>query len=324
MHISIIHDIKTIFKNLNHEIDSVCMSGHTWVNGEQSRSTRVITRQNWLQIDQKLCDNFYNEYKEELADVDAFIHSYPPAFALLFEKFNKPIITIACTRFEFPCSTFARAKWLVDGLNRMYKNKQLIPIANNIFDKKYCEEYTGFEWQYISSLCDYMTASYKPVIDKFIVWSRSNIHLDNKNIDKTFSISQPYERDKNVNFKGIIHIPYNISIMSAFEQYYMNIPLFVPTVKCLENWVKSGYNVLSEIYFPEKCFKIKKDWLNYSDWYVDENMPFTVKFDSEIDLFEKLEKENLQQISSNMKKFNQKRKELIYSQWKNLINNLKS
>lgn len=324
MHISIIHDIKSIFKNLGHEVDSVCMSGHTWVNGEESRSTDIITRQNWLNIDQELCDNFYKKYKNTLSDIDAFVHSYPPAFALLFEKFNKPIITIACTRFEFPCTTPLRSKWLVDGLNRLYKNKQLIPVANNLFDKKYCEEYTNFEWKYISSLCDYMNVSYKPVIDKFIVWSRSDIFLNNKNIDSSFSIHNPYKRDNNVNYKGIVHIPYNVSIMSAFEQYYMNIPLFVPTVQCLENWIKSGRNVLSEIYFPDKCFKIKKDWLNLSDWYIDSNMPHTIKYESESDLFQKLESTDLKSISEQMKLFNAERKEKIYSQWNSIINSIKS
>lgn len=323
MHISIIHDIKTIFKNLGHEVDSVCMSGHTWVNGEQSRTTKVITRENWLNIDQAICDKFYEVYKDELKDVDAFVHSYPPAFALLFERFNKPIITIACTRFDFPCSTPDRAKWLIDGLKRLYNNKQLIPVANNLFDKKYCEEYTGFEWLYISSLCDYMKVFYKPTNDKFITWTRGNVNLNHSNIDTRFSIHNTYERDDIIKYKGIIHIPYNISIMSAFEQYFMNIPLLVPTVDCLQNWVKSGKNVLSEIYFPSRCFKIKKDWLKLSDWYVDENMPFTIKYDSEEDLYKKMDTVNFLEVSEKMKEFNILRKENIYLQWKNIISGLK-
>jgi len=323
MHISIIHDVKTIFSNLGHDIDSVCMSGHTWVNGEKSRTTKVITRENWLNIDQNICDRFYEVYKDELKDVDAFVHSYPPAFALLFEKFKKPIITIACTRFDFPCSTPERVKWLVDGLKRLQSNGQLIPIANNLFDKKYCEEYTGFEWHYISSLCDYMDVTYAPKTDKFITWTRSNVILNHKNIDNTFTIHNSYDRNDNINYKGIIHIPYNISIMSAFEQYYMDIPLIVPTVNCLQNWVKSGKNVLSEIYFPSRCLKIKKEWLDLSDWYIDENMPYTIKFESEEDLYSKLETTDFKKVSEQMKEFNVLRKQKIYDQWKNVISRLK-
>lgn len=326
MHISIIHDLNTIFKNLGHEIDSVCMSGHCWVNNQLPRSTDIVNRNNWLSIDQTLCDRFYERYKNDLKDVDAFVHSYPPAFALLFEKFEKPIITIACTRFEFPCSTLERSKWLVDGLKRLKNKNLLYPIANNLFDKKYCETYTGFEWEYISSLCDYIKGTYSPTTDKFVSWTRcNNIILTHKDFDSSFKISNPYNRNDLVKFKGIIHIPYNISIMSAFEQYYSNIPLFVPTVNCLKNWVKSGKNVLSELYFPgvDRPFEIKKEWLDLSDWYIDSNMPYTIKFESEEDLYDKLDNTDLTAISNKMKEFNLIRKDRIYSQWKNLLNRLK-
>ncbi|CAF5192647.1 unnamed protein product, partial [Rotaria magnacalcarata] len=35
---------------------------------------------------------------------------------------------------------------------------------------------------------------------------------------------------------GIIHIPYQVSLMSIFEQYRMNIPLFVPSLDLLTEW----------------------------------------------------------------------------------------
>ncbi len=322
MHISVIHDIKTIFSNLGHEVNSTCMSGHTWVNNEQQKITSIVNPNNWLQINQDMCDRFYNEYKNELRYVDAFVHSYPPAFALLFEKFNKPVITIACTRFDYPCTTKESLDWLVNGLKRMHTNGQLIPIANNLFDKKYCEEYTNFEWSYISSLCDYMKNSYNPTLDKFIVWNRSNVHLNHSNIENNFTIARPYNRNNNAQYKGIIHIPYNISIMSAFEHYYSNIPLFVPTVPCLERWIKQGKNVLSELYFPVNQLKIKKQWLELSDWYVDSNMPFTIKFDSEDDLYDKMINTNLQKISIKMQHKNAERKEEIYNKWKIVLDGL--
>ena len=324
MHISIVHDVKTIFTNLGHEVESVCMSGHTWVNNEQQKITSVVNPNNWTQIDQDMCDRFYEKYKTKLRDVDVFVHSYPPAFALLFEKFNKPIITIACTRFDYPCTTKEKLNWLIDGLQRLHSKGQLVPVANNLFDKQYCEEYTNFKWEYISSLCDYMESRYNPTSDKFIVWNRSNVDLTHSLIDSTFTISRPYNRNDNAHYKGIIHIPYNISIMSAFEHYYSNIPLFVPTISCLEQWAKQGYNVLSEIYFPNKQLKIKKQWLELSDWYIEDNMPHTVKFESEEDLYTKLKTVNLKEVASSMQAKNIQRKEEIYNKWKTVLNQISS
>lgn len=311
MHISVIHDIKTIFNKLGHTIESICMSGHTWVNNEEPKTTEVINNSNWKNINQEMCDNFYNKYKDKLKHIDAFIHSYPPAFALLFEKFNKPIITIACTRFEYPCED---KNWLISGLSRLKKNNQIIPITNNLFDKKHCEVYTNFEWKHISSLCDYMKVRYKPT-NNFIIWSKS-IYFNNKLIEK-FNIENKYNRNDNVKYKGIIHIPYNISIMSAFEQYYCNIPLFVPTVECLNNW--RDKNVLSELYFNNNSdFK----WIELSDWYDDDNMPYTVKYKNEEDLYNKLDCD-CEEISGKMYEFNKIRKNKIYNQWESVLNGIK-
>ena len=47
MHISVIEDIKHIFHDLGHQVDSVCMSGHSWVFGRERESLPPITHENW-------------------------------------------------------------------------------------------------------------------------------------------------------------------------------------------------------------------------------------------------------------------------------------
>lgn len=323
MHISIIHDVKNIFTSLGHNVDSVCMSGHTWVNREKQKTTEIINPGNWKFINQEMCDLFYNRYKEELNKYDAFVHSYPPAFALLFEKFQKPVITIACTRFDYPCHN--NLKWLINGLQRMKSQNILIPIANNLFDKKYCEEYTEFEWKHIQSLCDYMDTQYNYSPQKqVIIWDRSNVKLNHSQINNTFNIARPYNRcDVIKTYNGVIHIPYNISIMSAFEHYYSNFPMFVPTIKCIEKWIRTGYNVLSELYFNPYTLKIKKEWLELADWLVDDIMPYTIKFNSEEELYELLQQsKKYKETTEKMKENNATRKTQIYKQWSDIICNL--
>jgi len=320
MHISIIHDIKNIFTDLGHQVDSVCLSGHTWVNNEPKGSTEIINVNNWFNINQDLCDAFYNKYKDELKGYDAFVHSYPPAFALLFERWNKPIITILCTRFEYPCAN--RLSWLIDGLNRLYKNGLLIPISNNLFDKAYCEKYTNFKWEHISSLCNYMGVEW--VYDKknkIKTWNKSNLNINHEMIDNNFNIRNKYDRDKVITTSmGVIHIPYNISIMSAFEHYYCNIPLFVPSEKFLKSTPKNKYNLLSELYFPEHPLIIDPKWISLSDWYDDNNMPYTIKFDSVEQLYSLIDSTNYLEVSERMKDYNIIRKDRTYKQLAEIIN----
>ena len=91
-HSSVIADIAYIFKNLGHEVDDWSLSGHHWVmnkpkpqimlsDGSQLIGSNVCT--------QETCDKFYEQYKEQLEQYDAFIVCFPVEFALLYEKWNK-------------------------------------------------------------------------------------------------------------------------------------------------------------------------------------------------------------------------------------------
>jgi hypothetical protein len=46
-------------------------------------------------------------------------------------------------------------------------------------------------------------------------------------------------------FRGCVYAPYQVSAMSIFEQYRMNMPLFFPTVDLLIKWHKQ-YHILFE------------------------------------------------------------------------------
>jgi hypothetical protein len=323
MHISIVHDVKNIFQNLNHKIDSVNLSGATWVNKEKQGKTRVVDAKNWKSINQKMCDDFYKKYKRKLKNYDGFIHSYPPAFALLFEKFEKPIITIACTRFDFPIK-IEDVDWLIQGLQRLKKNGQLISVANNLLDKHYCEKFLGFEWKYISSLCDYMQVRYRPEFKKFITWQRADIEpIQSELIDYNFSIRKKYLRTEISKYLGVVHIPYNLSIMSAFEHYYQSIPLFFPSQNFQEKMYLQSDRMLSEILFPNTILTFSPELIAFADWYNSENMPFINFFESYEHLNELLSSTNLLNVSESMSKFNVVRESKVYSQWDAILEKLK-
>ena len=49
----------------------------------------LIYTRDWKNINKEMCNLFYERYKNELSQYDGFICTYPPAFSLLYEKFNK-------------------------------------------------------------------------------------------------------------------------------------------------------------------------------------------------------------------------------------------
>ena len=323
MHISIVHDVKNIFRNLGHTIDSTNLSGHTWVNDEKQGRNKVVNSKNWKNIDQELCDRFYKKYRKKLSTYDGFIHSYPPAFALLFEKFEKPIVTIACTRFDYPINS-SDIDWLIQGLRRLNSNGQLIPIANNSLDKYYCEQWLNFEWQHISSLCDYMESRYRPEKDRFITWHRSNLQdLQNIMIDQDFTINKRYDRTEISKYLGVVHIPYNLSIMSAFEQYYQGIPLFFPSQEFQSILYTERDDMLKEILFPGSPLQFSEKLIALADWYDPLNMPFINYYDSFELIDDWLLSINLQNVSGQMHEYNKIRRETVYSQWSKVLERIR-
>ena len=63
-HVSVIADLKNIFKNLGHDVTSWSLSGHTWVFNESSTPVDIIGNNNWKSLDQEKCDKFYQRYFE--------------------------------------------------------------------------------------------------------------------------------------------------------------------------------------------------------------------------------------------------------------------
>jgi hypothetical protein len=266
-HISVISDIKNIFNNLGHQVDHWSLSGHKWVfNFDQCKST-VINENNWKSIDEKMCESFYETHKYELDKYDAFICCYPPIFLKLFERFNKPIIVIVATRYDYPVIDDPyRLSWLEDSLNN---NKNLILIANNEFDKKYCEKFLKKEWLHIPSLCDYTNEKHNKTKNQSIIFSK--FPIDSSYIHQsqlgTYSWKELYSYEK------IIHFPYNASTMSIFEQYNAGVPLLFPSLDFALELINNGVPLFSEIVFnnnnPNRQSNIflNKQWLLYSDFY---------------------------------------------------------
>jgi hypothetical protein len=343
-HISVIADLKQIFENLGHEVNSWSISGHNWVFNRNQSKVDVINQETWRNIDKKMCNDFYERYKIELSEYDGFICTYPLSFSMLYEKFEKKIILQIPIRYEVPFQNDPY-KWTEfnDFLRKKIDEGIIIPVANSMYDKKYFEFFVERDCKLIPNICEYIESSWEPSKDKFLYCSRLPLSFDkNKIIDKS-SLGR-YQWKDLYSYKGIIIIPYNCSTMSIFEHYTANIPIFCPSINFMvELFFKYPNYVLSELTWNRiyqmspnsviECdrskdpnsynnLNIMSEWIKFSDFYNQDWMPHIIYFDSFDDLSSKLEKTNLSEVSLKMKEFNLIRKERIYDEWKKIFNDI--
>lgn len=339
-HISVIADIKQIFENLGHEVVSWSLSGHNWIFGKQPDKVDIINQSSWWNLDPKMCDDFYERYKNELSTFDGFICTYPPVFSMLYEKFDKPIILQIPIRYEVPFHNNSQM-WLKfnEYLRQGIDSGKIIPVANSEYDKKYFEFFVNRECNLIPSICEYTDMKWLPKVDKFLYYSRLPINLPSNLIDKS-KLGKYRWQDLGI-FKGVVMIPYNCSTMSIFEYYTANIPIFCPSYDFMIELYRHYQNyVLSELSW-NRYFKIKpesvidcdrekdpnrydnidimKEWIKFSDFYNQDWMKHIVYFDSFDDLQVKLNTTDLENTHLQMKNFNTIRREMIYDKWVKLL-----
>lgn len=312
-HISVIADIKNIFENLGHQVDTWSLSGHRWVFNLPECKSPIINYNNWKNLDEKMVDDFYEFHKEELDKYDAFICTHHIFFLKLFEKFKKPIIVVASTRYEYPCFSNEKLIWLEDSLKN---NNNLILIANNEFDQKYCEKFLNNKWEWIPSLCEYTNAKYDPKYEKMILFSKFPMNFNFENLIHQNNLGE-YTWEELYKYKSIFHLPYNVSTMSIFEHSRANVPLIFPSLSFALEIIKNNIPLFSEITFPniwkerQRALFLNEEWLKYSDFY---NGTIEAEYFNNLQELEDLTKRKL-----NIKTI---KKELIYEKWRTILNKL--
>lgn len=322
LHISVIEDLKTIFSKLGHTVDSICLSNHNFVFNRSTPVIPGISQTSWRNLDQNMCDRFYEEYKDKLKDYDGFIVTFPPSFSMLYEKFDKPIIMQVPIRFEVPFENKPKLRdEFIAYLQRGIDAKRIIPVANSKYDKEYCEKYIGRSWLHIPNICDYTSIDYSKKGTDWVLYSKNKIPFSHANlIPKSQYFPLHYDWSALNNVKGIVHFPYNISTMSIFEQYTGNIPLFFPSIDFNLELYRMGHT-LSEIGWGGNEMD-RREHIALADYYDEEWMPHIRFFDSFKDLRYILDSVNVSNVSDNMRYFNRVRKERILEKWKQVLDNL--
>jgi hypothetical protein len=362
LHIAVIADLKQIFTGMGHEVTDWSISAHAWVFGRARDKVDVVNEKTWMSIDKAMCDAFYDRYKDELDCYDAFVVTHTPCFAMLYERWNKPVICVASTRYEHPF-TARPAEWeyFNQFLRRQIDAGIVIPVANNKYDADYAEVFTGRKWTVIPSLCDYTGAKYSGRLSssllstKFTDMPAMRSLVDKRKVSRSLrskvlsklgiaSKSRGYSWQDIADFQSVVHLPYNASVMSIFEMYAAGVPMFFPSVAfAAELYARyRDQGVFSELSFnqvyglpsgstipaakpdPNNFSDVAdmSNWIAKSDFYDNANLDGLAYFDSFDHLAKLLQTADLDAMHRTMVSQHELRTENVYSAWRNILTDL--
>ncbi|CAF4769311.1 unnamed protein product [Rotaria socialis] len=324
---------------------------------------RVLTNTNGMNFSDQLASEFYEFYKNqtEMNLVDAFVCFHPVSMCELYMQFNRSMIVISSTRYEL--ARFQPDQWmkLNENLKKIAQDPKNFVAANNLYDAEYIRYFTGMKVPVLPSLCNYTNADYNPKRSQFLLAPIHSLYFDDvfKKLLKTSfkryqnhtikivpirNLYPNYKYSDLTNHPAIIHVPYQVSIMSVFEQYRMNIPLVFPSLNLLTKW-HYEYGVVAEKTWEQafnerrsKSSRIKgvltdvpdpnndydrsaiRYWLNFSDFY---QWPHITYYESADDLISKLISTDFRMISKQMNEYNRQVGESVVKKWKEILNNIK-
>jgi hypothetical protein len=370
-HISPIADFKNLMKSIrpNDIVMDESLSGHCHLMGTCATQLSVINQSNGLtlgscpnELKRRLWNHFRNNSLMTSADIFLCHHAFGLCEAYMV--FNKPMILVASTRYEIGRWSPKFWKRLNDNVRAIASKPWNTIAANNFYDREYIVHFTGIKnVEILPNFCGYTNNSYSPENLEVLI-GPSRLSVGGGRVLKSFfrylrnckSCSTNYTfmklRDKYPVFEysdlvkhpAILLIPYQISVMSFFEYYRMNIPIIVPSQQLLIHW-QLKYNILSELSWNcvfRRCndpshISAHEDsphpfdpnnitsrqsleyWLGYGDYY---RYPHVIYFDHWSDIFMQLQQRNLSSISSSMMKFNQKDKRKLSEKWISIISKI--
>jgi hypothetical protein len=307
-------------------------------------------------------ESFYAKYRDDpdWKAADAFLCFHPAATCELFLLFNKPIIvwtTIRIDNGRMLDST--RRNWLETLRTQIAVDKRSVIAANNRYDVEYTRFFTGVDSVLLPSYCGYVRHTYNPTRAGFLVYRplRANdftqIFMDSWNktcrrmgLNASHSVQltpvqvlyTDHRLDDLTAHRGIVNLPVQPSMMSIFEQYRMNIPLFFPSLELLIGW-HLNYTILSEVDIfvgPSTSFEpfhsqrhiphpyrmertSAEYWLKLADWY---SLPYVFYYNSIEDLaslLNNLTDAKLRRVSDKMRVYNDQFRQELISNWTSVL-----
>jgi hypothetical protein len=201
---------------------------------------------------------------------------------------------------------------------------QLVAISNNKADQEYLLRGIGIKSKHIPSLCLYTNATYSPKSKRAIVYGERSFFPPCENLVER--LPSGYSWSDLYSYMAIVHIPYEMSTMSLFEQYSAGIPLFLPSKQFYKSCIQNGSMPFGSVYSDSGPDSLKEPltsidfWLDRADYYDSDNFKFIYYYNSPEDLLEKIANFHLSEDEiAARKSWLEERKQKNYNIWKNII-----
>ena len=272
-------NIENVFKYLNMSDDIVTESSvynGLYINKETADDI-------WLyyQSENKLCD-----YKC-LFFTDTSMVARP--FLQNIDKHNLFIVIYVTNRFDW--GFFGRKdEDYLKLYSEMSKHERVVFCADNNYDQYYTKVH-DIHFLYdkcinlTPQLCDKIHLP-QPENNKFFIYNRGT-KIENyqdilKNHNIEYDVFGPnysrYEDSEEIcQYKGFIHLPYQVNIQSLWENLGYYIIYFIPSKRFIKELIASE----SWYYWEEKDrSQFLEESVDLSEWYIDENKCLFEYFDS--------------------------------------------
>lgn len=336
------------------------LSGHCHLTNTCAHDLKVLTQHaSTVSMSCLVKNQFWVAYRDdpEMHPVDMFFCAHGVAACEIYLPFGKPMFIQVTTRYEIgrhsvhEWTSFNKLLLFLfrDWPRATSGGPRHVLTANNLYDKHYVQYFTGLTEDEVLLLPSDLShavngASYgAPTRRTLLIGPRRVASEALKQAVIQHMASPPsllraefmgdvyphYEHSDLCQHLGVILLPYQVSFMTFFELYRMNIPLFVPSLDLLIEWHMQS-NILNELTWnrvygrpgpsplpPAPAYASWPDpnddhnieslrfWLAKSDFYT---FPYVTTFSSMDDLVHKVNVVEQQgmwdSISQKMRQFN--------------------
>ena len=180
--------------------------------------------------DSAYCKEWAESHKERWSGCNAWISYYPPTLSLVLAETGMPGVMMCPVRFDMG--------YLCDGMIKRLQEHidagRIVPAADSRYDAAYFEFFVKRPCKYVRPVCKYFTERAPgPSGKTWAIDSRTSMPscpdtawLTNKNWEE-------------LRFKGFIHFPYNVGVISAHERLMAGYGYLVPSQDMLRSlWLK--------------------------------------------------------------------------------------
>ena len=162
-----------------------------------------------------------------------------------------------------------------------------------------------------------------------------------RGINELYTFERRYEYKDLGLYPAVMHLPYQISVMSFFEHYRMGIPILCPSLSFLvklqqkmlflseKGWSFNRPTIVKKHEESLQEFDPNEDteysslmvWLGYSDFYT---FPHVILFDSWEDAVDKLNSANLHDVSKKMREYVLALEQQVVLKWDSVFEKVRS